>query len=131
MSEGGCLCGAVRYRVSGKPSSSVVCHCTSCRRASGAPTVAWLTVDRAQLQILSGSPTSYRSSPTVIRQFCSRCGTALTYAAAKSPDTVDITTASLDEPDAFAPTADVWLEDKVAWQPTDPAIDKFAGSSSG
>jgi len=44
MSEGGCLCGAVRYRMVGAPLSSAICHCASCRRASGAPTVAWLTV---------------------------------------------------------------------------------------
>ena len=43
MLEGGCLCGAVRYRISGSPLSSVNCHCESCRRASGAPAVAWIS----------------------------------------------------------------------------------------
>jgi hypothetical protein len=127
MSEGGCLCGAIRYRISGSPTSSVVCHCTSCRRASGAPMVAWLTVDRGRFELLEGTPVVYHSSPGVTRQFCGRCGTALTYA--NSGDSIDITTASLDEPDAFPPTADVWLEDKLAWQPTDSEIGKFIGSS--
>ena len=129
MSEGGCLCGAVRYRISGPPSSSVVCHCASCRRASGAPTVAWVSVSRAQFQILAGSPTVFDSSPGVRRQFCGRCGCALTYETAKSPDSIDITTVSLDDPNAFPPTADVWLEDKIPWQQTDAAIGKYAGSS--
>jgi len=46
--EGGCLCKAVRFRVTGDPLHSVICHCHSCRRASGAPSVAWLTFDRGR-----------------------------------------------------------------------------------
>jgi hypothetical protein len=128
--EGGCLCGAIRYRISGRPSSAALCHCTSCRRASGAPSVAWITVKRSQLEMLAGSPMAFHSSPPVTRQFCGRCGSALTYETTKSPDSIDITTASLDDPNAFPPTADVWLEDKLAWQPTDPSTGKFLGSSS-
>ena len=44
MSDGGCLCGKVRYRVSERPRISAICHCVSCRRASGAQSVAWLTL---------------------------------------------------------------------------------------
>lgn len=42
--EGGCLCGAVRYRVTGKPYHVTHCHCSMCRRASGAPLVTWFSV---------------------------------------------------------------------------------------
>ncbi|HTV94562.1 MAG TPA: GFA family protein [Steroidobacteraceae bacterium] len=131
MIEGGCLCGAVRYRLSGVPSSSVVCHCESCRRASGAAAMAWITVGLAQFQVLSGEPAIYHSSPHVTRQFCGRCGTGLSYATSHSPDTIDITTASLDDPSIFPPAAEVWLADKVAWQPTSAETSKFPGSSSG
>jgi hypothetical protein len=130
MMEGGCLCGAVRYRLGGAPSSSANCHCRSCRRASGAPVVAWITVRRSQFTILSGIPAVFHSSPGVTRQFCSHCGTGLTYESERHPDTIDITTASLDDADAHPPTVDVWLEDKVSWQPTSPHTEKFAGFSS-
>jgi hypothetical protein len=129
MIEGGCLCGAVRYRIRGTPQSSVACHCASCRRASGATPVAWITVERSQFDLVQGTPQAYPSSPGVMRQFCARCGSALTYAQAKSAGTIDITTATLDDPNAHPPTADVWLSDKLRWQPTDPAIAKFSGSS--
>ena len=130
MSEGGCLCGAVRYRIADPPLSSAICHCTSCRRASGAPTVAWVTVDRKQFEILSGKPAAFRSSPGVKRQFCGQCGSPLTYENAQSPGSIDITTASLDDPNGFPPSVEVWLEDKISWQPTDPNLRQCQGSSS-
>jgi hypothetical protein len=129
MADGGCLCGAVRYRFSGTPSSSDNCHCRSCRRASGAPVVAWITVGCSEFTLLSGAPAVFHSSPGVTRQFCSRCGTALTYQSERHPDTIDITTASLDDPDAYPPTTEVWLEDRLSWQPTSPDTKKFDGFS--
>ncbi|HEX4151589.1 MAG TPA: GFA family protein [Steroidobacteraceae bacterium] len=128
--DGGCLCEAVRYRITGEPSSSVICHCDSCRRASGAPTVAWLTFDRTCFEITAGEPASFPSSPGVIRQFCGRCGSALTYENIKTPASIDVTAATLDEPEAFPPTAEVWLENRLHWQPTDSSLGQYAGSSS-
>jgi hypothetical protein len=128
--RGGCLCGAVRYRISGEPSSSVICHCASCRRASGAPTVAWLTLNRTLFEIVAGKPAVYHSSPGVVRQFCGVCGSALTYENIKYPLSIDVTTGTLDEPAAFPPTAEVWLENRLHWQPTDGTLAQFVGSSS-
>jgi hypothetical protein len=130
MSEGGCFCGAIRYRFAGVPLSSMICHCTSCRRASSAPSVAWVTVERARFEILSGSPVAFHSSPGVTRGFCGQCGSALTYENTGSAASIDITTLSLDDPAAFPPTAEVWLEDKVSWQPLDARLRHHRGSSS-
>ena len=116
LTEGGCLCKAIRYGISGAPLSSIVCHCATCRRASGAPSVAWLTVERAQFQFLCGSPRIFQSSRDVVRRFCGVCGTQLTYETAGSPNTIDVTTASLDLPDLYPPNMEVWLEHKLVWQ---------------
>jgi hypothetical protein len=116
INEGGCLCSAIRIRISGEPVFSSICHCATCRRASAAPTVAWLTFDRGQVEILSGHPRSYRSSQGVVRQFCGSCGSQLSYESAANPTTIDITTASLDNPNLFPPTLEVWLEHRVSWQ---------------
>jgi hypothetical protein len=117
--EGGCLCSAIRFRISGEPLFSIICHCATCRRASAAPTVAWLTLDRGQVEILSGQPCSFRSSEGVVRQFCGTCGSQLLYESVASPATIDITTASLDNPNLFPPTQEVWLEHRVSWQSAD------------
>jgi len=113
--EGGCLCGAVRYQVRGKPTNTMICHCRTCRRATGSPVVAWLTFAKADFEVTTGALAEFRSSPPVRRGFCGTCGTPLTYSHRESPDSIDVTTCSLDEPQAFPPTHHSWLSDDVSW----------------
>jgi hypothetical protein len=124
--RGGCLCSAVRYRISDPPMFSLICHCATCRRASAAPRVAWLTVQREHFEILSGAPQAYRSSQGVTRQFCRVCGTQLTYENTTSPETIDIATVSLDNPSAFPPTMETWLEHKLSWQAASETLDHYS-----
>src|SRR3984885_3877741 len=114
INEGGCLCSAIRFRISGEPSFSSICHCATCRRASASPAVAWLTFDRGQVEILTGHPRIYRSSQGVVRQFWGTGGSQLLYENVANPTTIDITTASLDNPNRFPPTLEVWLEHRVS-----------------
>jgi len=130
INEGGCLCSAIRFRISGEPAFSSVCHCATCRRASGAPTVAWLTFDRGQVEILSGTPRVYRSSQGVVRQFCGTCGSQLSYESVSSPTSIDITTASMDNPNRFPPTLEVWLEHRVSWELSNETRTLYPRSSS-
>jgi hypothetical protein len=123
--QGGCLCSAIRFRISGEPTFSVICHCGTCRRASAAPTVAWLTFDRGQVEILSGNPRTYRSSQGVVRQFCGTCGSQLAYENMASPSTIDITTASLDNPNLFPPTQEAWVDHRVPWQTPDEGREQY------
>src|SRR5579863_9430609 len=95
---GGCLCGAVRYEITGAVRNPCFCHCTSCRRASGAPMVPWGTVARAGVRITHGALTEFRSSARVWRGFCAHCGTALTYRNEARSAELDVTLATLDEP---------------------------------
>jgi hypothetical protein len=128
--EGGCLCGAVRYRVSGAPRSSSVCHCRSCRLATGAPAAAWVVFDAEQVRLLHGRPASLHSSPKVVRSFCPRCGTPLAYRHADAPGVLELTTATLDHPELFPPTREIWLEHRVAWQPVNPGLPHHPHGSS-
>jgi hypothetical protein len=129
INQGGCLCSAIRFRISGEPIFSSICHCATCRRASAAPTVAWLTFDRGQVEILSGQPRTYRSSQGVVRQFCGTCGSQLSYESVERPTTIDITTTSLDNPNLFPPTLEVWLEHRISWQSSDQTRAQFPRSS--
>lgn len=130
-SEGGCLCGAVRFRATGVPSSSVICHCRTCRKASGAPSVGWLTFDRSNLELVRGVLRRFVSSPGVERTFCGDCGSPLTYASARTPSSIDITTISLDDPSAFPPTGEVWVSHKLGWETGDPKLTQYPTDSSG
>lgn len=112
---GGCLCGAVRYAARGAGFHATLCHCASCRRATGAPVVAWVSFAADGFRFTSGTPGRYRSSAEVERTFCTACGTPLTYRHDTLPDEVDVTTASLDDPSAFAPADQTWTSERLPW----------------
>jgi hypothetical protein len=118
--EGGCLCGAVRYRVTDQPRSSSICHCPSCRRASGAPSVAWFVVRLDRFELLSGELAEFHSSAPVVREFCRHCGSQIAYRHQDSPGLIELTTATLDDPEVFPPTREIWLSHRLSWEVTDP-----------
>lgn len=128
--EGGCLCGAVRYRVAGRARALTLCHCATCRRAAAAPTVAWAIFDASGFAFTAGQPRVFRSSPHVERSFCGDCGTALVYRSTRRPDVVDVTTVSLDDPDAFAPEREIWTDEKLTWETTNPDLPHYPASST-
>ena len=115
LADGGCLCGAIRYRARGDPTDVTLCHCRTCRKAAGAPLVAWVTFLASDFTIVTGTPARYPSSPKVVRTFCGTCGTPLTYEHRDSRDTVDVTTCTLDAPASFPPTHHSWVSHDVGW----------------
>ncbi|MDX2169469.1 MAG: GNAT family N-acetyltransferase [Deltaproteobacteria bacterium] len=113
--DGGCLCGALRFRVSAAPLAVSHCHCTLCRRASGAPLVTWATVPSAAFGYLQGAPREWRATPSARRSFCTGCGTPLTFQADATPQLLDVTVASFDRPEAVPPTEHVWVSRRLPW----------------
>jgi hypothetical protein len=113
--EGGCACGFVRYRVRGVPRDETICHCSSCRRSAGAPMVAWFTVAPGELVWTSGERLEHRSSDHGRRGFCPRCGTQLCFRSSRRPDEVDVTTASLDEPERVPPRDHTRTSSRLSW----------------
>jgi len=93
--------------------------------------VAWFVVQRSQLVFLAGRPSAYRSSPPVTRRFCGQCGTPLTYEHADDPAAVEITTATLENPETFPPTKEIWLAHKVPWVATNPRLEHRSRESGG
>ena len=112
--EGGCLCGALRYRLNGKRIDAGYCHCRLCQRSSGAPVMAWATFAAADFSYTQGTPAVYRSSANGLREFCPVCGTQLIFRR-PSETTVDVTMASLDEATAIAPEDHIWTASRIAW----------------
>lgn len=112
--EGGCFCGAVRYRARGIPWAQTICHCADCRRAVGAPLVPWATFRSADFAFTEGRPEEFRYGGRV-RAFCGRCGTPLTFQVDEWPDELDVTICSLDEPQRVAPRDHTWVSDRLSW----------------
>jgi hypothetical protein len=90
--------------------------------------VAWVTFPRAAFDFVKGTPAHYRSSPPVLRSFCGACGTPLTYEHADFPDGVDVTTASLDDPEGFAPADHTWTSHRLPWLQLSDPLPRFPRS---
>lgn len=128
--EGGCACGAVRYSAASEPTGSLICHCLSCRRSAASPVVAWLTFSKDTFHFRGQQPSVFRSSPAVLRTFCSSCGTPLAYENAAHASEIDVTTCSLDDPEAFPPTYHAWVQDGLSWVRFGDHLERFAESNT-
>ena len=126
MLTGGCYCGQVRYETGETPFHETICHCPDCRRIAGTPTVAWFSVPVASLRFTAGEPVRFNSSPGVMRGFCGRCGTHLTFQQADLPDEIDVTIGSLDEPDQVTPRDHTRTRNKLAWDKLGDGLPAFA-----
>lgn len=116
---GGCMCGAIRYEVSGDPIWSAGCCCRDCARASGTPYIVWVGFPPERVTFLSGHPQIYTSSKGVLRGFCKECGTSLTYGRDPAFEAVEptlyVSAATLDDPGAYPPTEVVWYGHRPTW----------------
>jgi len=122
--DGGCMCGAVRYRIQGPFSYSAHCHCRSCQRAVGAGFVTYTAVPSDRLEIRKGEMAIYNSSSGVRRGYCRDCGTSLLYAA-EGWDDPAIMTATLDDPSVATPSSNAYTADKLTWVMLDPALKEY------
>ena len=113
--QGGCFCGAIRYEAKGNPFHETNCHCSICRRTSGAPFVAWFSVPKPSFKLLAGEPTRFRSSAKGTRSFCPCCGTPLTCELDEFPEEIDVTLCSLDNPEAVRPQDHTWTSSQLTW----------------
>jgi hypothetical protein len=124
---GGCQCGALRYRVTGEPLRSALCHCTDCRKSAGAPMVGWAAFAEEDFVIEQGEATTHNSSGASLRSFCPSCGTGVYFRNAEMlPGIVDIQTATLDDPDAVPPTVQIQVAERIGWMETAHALPAFS-----
>ena len=77
--QGSCLCGAVKYEIRSRPKALSHCHCSKCRKSHGAAFASYGSVLRGDLHLIQGADgiKLYRSSESVLRQFCAQCGSSL------------------------------------------------------
>jgi hypothetical protein len=117
MAKGGCHCGAIRYETTAPPERNSICHCIDCRRASGAPLVAWALYAAKDVKVTKGAPKVRASSEHGRRHFCAECGTGLFYTNDMIfKDQIDVTSATLDNPDDIPPpAAQVQVAERIGW----------------
>lgn len=128
--EGGCLCGAVRYRAISAPVRGVICHCSMCRRHSGAPALAFVHFRAEDFAWVQGQPTRFRSSQFAERLHCSNCGSTLGMCEDVLADRVQVAAGSLDEPERVHIDDHVWTEDAISWFGAEDGLPRFPRASS-
>jgi hypothetical protein len=117
-SEGGCLCGAVRYSVTGKPVRTMNCHCRNCQRTSGSAlsTIALFPKDGLSV---TGLTKSYEyagdSGGKLEINFCPECGAPIFLNILAMPQLVSVKVGSFDDPTWFEPQMDIWTSSRQPW----------------
>ncbi|MEE8443825.1 MAG: GFA family protein [Alphaproteobacteria bacterium] len=114
---GGCLCGAIRFRVGGEALRIANCHCDDCRKATGASFATNVFINEADLTILQGTPKSFDhqadSGATMTKQFCGNCGTQLFGRGSRSAGVLHVKVGAIDDAGFVRPAIDVFVSRKL------------------
>mgnify|MGYP006152177287 CR=1 FL=1 len=113
--QGGCLCGGLRYEFTAPLQDIAHCHCSTCRRSSGGIVTTWITVPASSFQWLAGTPAQYDSSASCVRYFCANCGAQLALVTRLSPQSIDLTIATLDHPEHAPAERHIWTDSRLPW----------------
>jgi hypothetical protein len=130
---GGCLCGGVRFRVSGKLGPAGYCHCQQCRRATGSAFASNAPARTQYFALTSGAElvTEYESSPGKFRAFCSRCGSPLYSRSDDDPELRRLRLGTFDGDPGRRPLAHFWTGSKAPWHEITDSLPQYAEGLPG
>jgi hypothetical protein len=125
---GGCLCGQVRYELTGEPEFCGYCFCADCRKASGSGFIPFMGFPAARVRF-SGKAFQY-SSPAArggmaVRNFCPVCSGLVFGGVVGESASHTIYAGSLDDPTLFKPTMAIFTRDRPDWVPLPPGLTVF------
>lgn len=126
--EGGCLCGGIRYEITGEPFEVFHCHCTICRRAGAGVYVTWVGVATADADITQGTLKIHASSDDGRRGFCPTCGAQISFVFESDPASIYFTAATLDNPGAVTPSLHAYTGETVRWLHIDDGLPEHCGN---
>ena len=116
--EGGCSCGAVRYRLTSAPLFVHCCHCLNCQRQTGSAFVINLLIEADRVELLAGEPQPVdapRDDGSMQRIYrCPTCEVAV-YSEYTRPEFLYVRAGTLDEPRDIVPDVHIFTKSKVEW----------------
>lgn len=130
MYTGSCLCGTVRFEISGPIRDIVCCHCSRCRKAQGSAFATNGNVSAAQFRFLTGEDnlSAYRSSAQQTKYFCRSCGSPMLSRSTRAPELVRVRLGTLDSEISERPVAHTYVDSKACWEDIDAALPRIAGA---
>ncbi len=115
IQEGGCACGAVRFRASGAPKRVGICHCMTCRRINGSVFGCYAIFERNSLAFF-GSTQVWQSSLHARLHFCPTCG-SVTFTEYTNSSEIDVPLGAFDRTGLYEPTYELWCRRREPWLP--------------
>lgn len=128
--RGSCLCGAVRFEIASPFRRANYCHCSRCRKHSGAGALAQGRVPRDGFRLLSGAESIavYRPSTGMTKAFCRVCGSSLFGGTWPDGPEVSIRLGALDDDPSISPQYRSFVGSKAVWeQLADDGLPHFDG----
>ena len=129
--EGGCQCGAVRYRITDAPLAVYNCHCRDCQRSSGATHSMSLPILRERVELICGEMDHFdkaADSGRVVRMLgCAACGTKIWNEPQASPAMLVVKPGTLDDMSWAVPIGNIWTARKAPWVEIDATLVNFTG----
>jgi hypothetical protein len=126
--QGGCACGAVRYRLTSDPLIVHCCHCLSCQRQTGSAFALNVIIEADRVELLGDQPVPVdvlRDNGTTQRVFrCPTCQVAV-YSTYTHPDAFFVRGGTLDEPRGIAPDVHIFTRSKVDWVTIPDGMPRF------
>ena len=128
--SGGCACGAVRYRVHGKPNFVAVCHCKFCQRRLASAFAMLAAFDEQSVEITRGDlvDCEHRSDESgrwLKMSFCPKCGTTVAHTAEVRPGMRTIAAGTFDESNWFTIDRHIWTQSKQPWVTIPPGATAY------
>ncbi|RED15482.1 GFA family protein [Parasphingopyxis lamellibrachiae] len=116
--EGGCLCGAVRYRIEEDAPPCYACHCTDCQTHSGSAFALQMPVFASKFSIegeVLKADSDLPSGQTSTIHACAKCLVRLYAAVSNRPGLFTVRAGTLDDSDRLSPVAHIWVRSKQEW----------------
>ncbi len=113
--EGGCQCGSVRFRTTDTPARVIGCHCRTCKQRTGTGYGIGVYFSKEQVEILRGEMKTFEfysaeSGRWLRNEFCTNCGSTVTWTLEMRPGVRGVAGGNYDDPDWFKITAHIWTE---------------------
>jgi hypothetical protein len=126
--DGGCRCGALRFRLTGAPFLTSVCHCTGCQKMTGSAFSLTVTAPAQAFEVLLGEPVIGGLHGPVAHHFhCDECKSWVFTRAGGMDWFVNIRATMLDQPDDAPPFLETWTSEKLPWAETG-AVKSYPGN---
>ena len=133
MYKGGCLCGAVRFFITGPIRNIVYCHCSRCRKAQGSAFATNGIVDADDFELTKGAQnvSAYKAPSGSTKIFCRTCGSPIMSKKDTAPDVVRVRIGTIESEITERPMAHIFATSKASWDEITDDLPQYPGYEPG